>query len=176
MTHLQKVLIIGSGGAGKSTLARTLGEITGLPVYHLDSLFWHPGWVETSNDEWDKQVRDLVHRDAWILDGNYSRTLDIRTDFADTVIFLDFPRWLTTYRIIKRRIQHHGTTRPDMREGCPEKLDFEFVRWVWNYPRDKRPKILAKLAKLPTEKRVVILRSRSEVQRFIRSVRQYATR
>ena len=92
---MRRVAIIGSSGAGKSTLARRLGERTGLPVVHLDEHFWRPGWVETSRGEWRAVQTALCAQDAWIMDGNYSGTLDVRLARADTVVFLDLPRRVT---------------------------------------------------------------------------------
>ena len=109
---MRRVAIIGSGGAGKSRLARQLGEATRLPVIHLDSLFWRPGWTETPKDVWRRTVEDLVKGDEWILDGNFGGTMEIRLAAADTIIFLDFPRVLCTYRAIKRAITYWNRTRP----------------------------------------------------------------
>ena len=90
---MRKVLVIGSGGAGKSTFASKLSKRTGLPLIHLDSLYWRPGWIETSTAEWDQTIEHLLGRDTWIMDGNYGRTLERRLAACDTVIFLDLPLW-----------------------------------------------------------------------------------
>lgn len=90
---MERVAIIGPGGAGKSTLARQLGAITGVPVIHLDREHWKPGWVETPAAEWEERVRELAAAERWIIDGNYGGTLDVRLDRADTVVFLDFGRF-----------------------------------------------------------------------------------
>lgn len=111
-----RIAIIGSAGSGKSTLSQKLGEILSLPVVHLDRFYWKPNWTPTVNDEWDEFVKDAVSEDQWIIDGNYTRTLGIRLSEADAVIFLDMPRLLCIYRIIKRRIRYHGKTRPDLNE------------------------------------------------------------
>ena len=164
----RRILVIGSGGAGKSTLATRLGQRTGLPVVHLDALYWRPGWVATPNDEWDRAVAGLVGGEAWIMDGNYSRTLDQRLAACDTVLFLDLPRLTCLWRIVKRRLRFRQRTRPDMASGCEERLTWEFVRWVWAYPRRTRGKVLDKLrAAEAAGTRVVILRSDAEVERFL---------
>ena len=80
---MERVLIIGCGGSGKSTLARQLGEKTGLPVVHLDQLFWHPGWVESTKDEIDTKIREELGKSRWIMDGNYNRTLPLRLEKCD---------------------------------------------------------------------------------------------
>jgi adenylate kinase family enzyme len=167
----QRVAIIGSGGAGKSTLARQLGDITGLPVVHLDAHFWKPGWVSTPNDEWDATVTELAAGERWILDGNYGRTMELRFARADTVVFVDYSRWLCCYRAVKRRVRYAGRSRPDMAEGCEEKIDLEFLKWIWDYPATRRPGILARLNELRDEgKRVVVLRNPRETRRFLRRV------
>lgn len=97
--RLRKVLIIGSGGSGKSTLANRLGQRTNLEVIHLDQLYWRSGWVETPKAEWLEIVSDIVKRDQWIIDGNYSGTLEPRFKACDTIIFLDLPRTVCVWRI-----------------------------------------------------------------------------
>ncbi|WP_091168442.1 DNA topology modulation protein [Paenibacillus sp. 1_12] len=156
---MKKIVLIGSGGSGKSTLARKLGDVTQLPVYHLDALHWKPGWVPTPEGEWDRFQRELVQNDKWIIDGNYGRTLDIRLSEADTIIFFDLSRWITTYRIIKRRIMYHGKSRPDLTEGCPEQLDLQFIKWVWNFRKEKRPAIIEKLKNYSKTKKIILLKT-----------------
>ena len=142
---MKKVIVIGSGGAGKSTFSRQLGERLGLPVIHLDQLFWHSNWVRTPEDEWVEIVRREIARDEWIMDGNFGGTREMRMQACDTVIFLDMPRWLCMYRILKRTLFYHRSTRPDMAEGCDERFDPEFILWVWNYPNSGRRRLVAEL-------------------------------
>src|SRR5947209_9630130 len=127
---MRRVLVIGSGGAGKSTFARRLGKLLDLQVIHLDVNYWKPGWVETPKDEWRRKVEELAKGDAWIIDGNYSGTLDMRLAACDTVVFLDLPRTVCIRRVLKRVLTYRDGTRPDMAEGCTEKFDFEFLRWI----------------------------------------------
>lgn len=167
----ERVMIIGSGGAGKSTLARQLGELTGLPVVHLDAHFWKPGWVSSPNDEWDEAVTRFAAAERWIIDGNYGRTMEMRFARADTVVFLDYSRWRCCWRAIRRRVQFSGRTRPDMAEGCSEKIDLEFLKWIWDYPATRRPGILSRLEELRHDgKRVHVLRHPRETRRFLRWV------
>ena len=133
---MQRVAVIGPGGAGKTTFARALGTKTGLDVVHLDTLFWKPGWVETPRDEWRAMQEEVVARDAWIIDGNFGATLDVRLSRADTVVFLDFPRALCLRRAVVRAIRNHG--KPTQAEGCPEGFEVEFYRWIWSYPKESR--------------------------------------
>jgi adenylate kinase family enzyme len=164
---MRKVLVIGPGGAGKSTLARQLGVLLRIEVIHLDKFYWHPGWVETPKSEWPKTIEELVRRDAWIMDGNYSGTLDIRFKACDTLIFLDMNRMLCLWRVLKRAMMYRNRSRPDMAEGCPEMLSPEFILWIWNYRRETRPQIVRMLESNPEEKKIVWLRSPSEVKRFL---------
>ena len=167
-------MIIGSGGAGKSTLARQLGEALQLPVHHLDAYYWRPGWDPTPNEEWELFQENLVREESWIIDGNYGRTLDIRMKRADVIILLDFSRWITVYRVIKRRIMYHGKTRPDLNEDCPESLDFEFIKWVWNFRKTRIPGIIQKLRKY-NDKKIIILKSPKEVRTFVDRANDFLT-
>ena len=165
---MERIQNMGCSGAGKSTLARNLGEKTGLPVVHIDRLFWKSGWVESTKAEIDEKILREVSKDRWILDGNYSRTLQARLDRCDLVIYLDFPRWFCIVSVIRRYLQNAGQIRPDMAEGCPEKIDWEFLRWIWTYNRKHRTKFLEMLGRMPEEK-VVILKNRKAVNQYLES-------
>jgi adenylate kinase family enzyme len=164
---MRKVLVIGPGGTGKTTLATRIGEQTGLPVLHLDALYWKAGWKETPGDAWVQTVEVLIRQDAWIIDGNYGGTLDLRLAACDTVIYLDLPRFRCLWRVLKRRVHFHGKTRPDMAAECPERLTWAFLKWIWNYPHERRPSILQKLKTLSQKKNVHILDSRHNVEQFL---------
>lgn len=166
---MRRVAVIGSGGAGKSTLARALGGRLEIEVVHLDRLFWRPGWEPTPTDEWRALQVELVEPESWIIDGNYGGTLDVRLAAADTVLFLDFPRRVTMPSVLRRWWQHrgHDVQAPD----CPEHWDWTFLRWVWNYRRDSRPRALAAIADHAGHADVVVLTSRAAVRRFLDGVR-----
>ena len=167
---MRTIVIVGSGGAGKSTLARRLGEITGIEVFHLDRLFWKSGWVSISKEELAEKVQEIVCSNSWIIDGNYSGTMELRFCAADTIIFLDFPLWACLLGILRRRLMYADRTRPDMAEGCDEKLDWEFFFWVITFPFKRRKGIIEKLHKCSQEKNVFILRNRRAVNSFIANV------
>jgi adenylate kinase family enzyme len=164
---MRRVMVIGSGGAGKSTFALRLGALLDIPVIHLDAEHWRPGWVEPPKEEWRRKVEGLVSGDAWVIDGNYSGTLPLRLAACDTVVFLDLPRAVCLWRALKRALAFRNTTRPDMAAGCPEKIDLKFLRWVWDYPSRTRPKVLELLGENSEGRRVVRLRSRAEVEKFL---------
>ena len=163
---MKKVLVIGSSGAGKSTFSRRLGEATGLPVIHLDTLFWHPNWVESSKDEWVIKVEEALKGDSWIMDGSFSGTLAMRLEACDAVIFLDLPRVVCVYRVLKRLALYRKGSRPDMAEGCDEKFDWQFLKWVWNYPTRSKPKVEALLNSFKNEKTIIRLKSKKEIENF----------
>lgn len=165
-----RIAIIGPSGSGKSTLARQLGDKLALQVTHLDAHFWSAGWIESDREQWRETVSALVERERWIIDGNYSSTMDIRLPRAETIIFLDLPRWLCLLRVLRRWLTYYGDTRPDLPPGCPEKVDLEFLRWVWDYPQRSRPGTLALLRSLEGEKQIVRLQSAGAMRLFLREV------
>lgn len=168
---MRRVMIIGSGGSGKSTLARQLGKILNIEVFHLDAIHWKPGWVETPLDEWKAIIDELTKKETWIIDGNYGDcTMETRIQAADTIIFLDFPRVVCLFRIIKRWLQNNNKVRPDMGKGCAEKIDWKFLKWIWTYPDSKRPKILNKINAYKSNKNVIVLNNAKEVKRFLKQL------
>lgn len=134
---MERILIIGCGGAGKSTLARQLGEKLAIPVVHLDKLFWKPGWTERSDEEFDVLLEQELEKPRWIMDGNFNRTMPQRMGKCDAIIYLDFSRFACLRGVLKRVLTTYGKVRPDMGEGCPERIDFEFLKWVWNFKKTK---------------------------------------
>ncbi len=163
-----RLLVVGPSGAGKSTLAIRLAARTQLPLIHLDREYWRPGWVEPAKPAWENHVRELLARDAWIMDGNYSGTLAPRIAAADTIVFLDVSRWQCFAGVFKRWWRTRGRTRSDMAPGCPEQFpSLEFLTWIWNYERRSRPKVLALLDAVRATKRVIVLRSRAEAERLV---------
>ncbi|MEE1878430.1 topology modulation protein [Altererythrobacter litoralis] len=141
MAHsLQRVLIVGPCGAGKSTFGFALAEAAGLPLFHMDRLNWKPGWIESTDEELRARLREVVAGERWIIEGTYGGTLDERLPGADTVVYLDYPIPLCFWRVLKRILTWRGRARPDMPEGCPERLDLSFLLYVarWNHGPRRR--------------------------------------
>lgn len=161
---MDRVLVIGNGGAGKSSFAKRLGTILGIPVVNLDAFFWKPNWVPTPAGEWKEKVHHLVQQERWIMDGNYSGTYKERMDAADTIIYLDIPRMVCLFRVWKRWLSGR---RIDMIPDCREKVDLEFMKWIWNYPKNNHQKNMTLLREYKRAKEVLVFRSRKEVHAFI---------
>lgn len=170
---MRRVAIIGPGGAGKTTLALALGQALGIEVLHLDKLYWKPGWVEPLPDEWDAVQREAMAGDEWIADGASEGTPWLGE--ADTIIFLDLPLLFCLSRVIRRRLFSGDRPRMDAAVDCvPARFDRAFVKYLRSsrhYRRVTRPRIRAYLGQHATERRVVILRRRSEVRSFAARVR-----
>jgi adenylate kinase family enzyme len=162
---MRRVAVVGPGGAGKTTFSRRLGERLGVPVVHLDRHHWKPGWTEPAPDEWAAQQAELLTGDAWIADGNYGRTFDLRFARADTVIVLTLPPLRCVAGVLRRWATNFG--QDIQAGGCPERVNLAFLRWIWRYPKDSRPRLDAAIERHREHLRVVELRSRREAAAFL---------
>ncbi|NBJ12491.1 P-loop NTPase family protein [Microvirga arsenatis] len=160
---MQRILVIGSPGAGKSTLASRLAERLGLPLIHLDREYFGPGWATPTKPDWRDRVRALAARPAWVMDGNYASTFDIRVPRATAIVWLDLPRWRCLLGVLWRVAKNYGRVRPDLGPECVERFDWSFMRWIWAYRYKMRPKTARMLERLRPDQRVYVLRSRSEI-------------
>ncbi|MGC2485731.1 MAG: hypothetical protein WA359_05780 [Acidimicrobiales bacterium] len=162
---MQRVAVVGSPGAGKTTFARSLAGATNFPLIHLDHRFWSPGWVETPRDEWIEVQRALVAPSEWIVEGNYSATFDVRFERADTVIVLSPPRRVCLYRVLTRiaRNWHRDNQAP----GCPEHFDVEFLKLTWNFPRHSVPRLTEALSRFEGNLDVVFLKDERAVRDYL---------
>ncbi|MFC0096098.1 adenylate kinase [Micromonospora marina] len=167
---MRRILVVGSSGAGKSTLAGDLARRLDLPLIHLDRHYWRPGWAAPTVDDFRAEVAALAARPAWVMDGNYASTLDLRLPRADLLVLCDTSRPRCLARIVRRRWAHRAAPRPDLPEGCPERLDLGFLRYVWRYPRDSRPRVLAALAEHAPGLPVRRLRGRRDTARLLAGV------
>jgi len=165
---VNRVAVVGSGGAGKTTFARELSRRTGLPVVHLDHLYWSPGWVETPSEEWKVVLQGRLSADEWIADGNYAGTFDVRFPKADTIIILAPSRWTCVSRVLRRTLANHG--RSVQADGCPERIDLKFLKWVWRYQSDSRPLLDVAIREHGGTSKVIELKTPREVKQFFESL------
>jgi adenylate kinase family enzyme len=168
---MRRVLIIGNAGAGKTTFGRRLAALTGLPLVHLDRLFWRGEWETKSREEFDACLADELAKPSWILDGNFNRTIPLRLSYADTVFFFDLPTVTCLWGITERLFRYYGKTRPDMGGYCVERLDKnkgELYRHVLSFNREHREHYRRLLAEA-TGVTVITFRSRKEAEAYLKA-------
>ena len=158
---MNKILVIGCPGSGKSTFARALGEKINVPVYHLDNLYWNADKTTVESNEFDIRLREVLKNDRWIIDGNFSRTMETRLKHADTVYFLDLPSDVCL-ESVRNRI---GTVRPDI-PWVEEAEDEEFMDYIRNFSETRTPKIMELFALYP-DKEYIVFKARYDVERYI---------
>lgn len=164
----QRVVVIGSSGAGKSTFACRLGAATGLPVTHIDQLFWQPGWVQTPKPLYLERLATVVAQDCWIIEGVNASTLDLRLPRTDLLIWLERSRLACLGRVALRAASSYGSVRPDMAPGCPEQLpDFEFLTYVWTFGSRIAPRIEAAIDQHGMRERTVRLASDADAEAWL---------
>lgn len=161
---MQKIIIIGCPGSGKSTFARALQSITRIPMYHLDLLYWNSDKTTVPKSVFIQKLHDIINQDEWIIDGNYGSTIEMRLQACDTVFFLDYPVEICLEGIASRK----GKERPDMpwTERSGEDEDSEFISFIKNYNSESRPKVIALFEKNP-DKNIVVFHSREEADRYL---------
>lgn len=167
---MRRIMIIGGPGSGKSTLARSLGARLSLPVVHMDLIYWQGDWIERDKATVMQMAKAAADAPTWVFDGNHSRSMDYRAERADTIVFLDMPRALRTWRILWRSARYYGWTRPDMGPNCPERFDREFLSFSWNYQTNGRLRALAFVDRWSDARKTHILRSRAEVRQFLQQI------
>ena len=169
-----KIAIVGFSGSGKSTLARNLSEYYNLPVLHIDTVHHLPAWKHREVDEEKAMMEEFLNsNDNWVIDGNYFKlSFDRRMDEADIIIIMKFNRFKTIYRAHKRYKKYKNTTRPDMTEGCEEKFDFEFFKWLFYKGRSKATKRKYHDIEMKYSDKVVILKSQKQIDKYLKMVRK----
>ncbi len=170
LSQHKKILIIGSAGSGKTTLSKKLNKKLSLPIIHLDKYYWRPNWQRVSDDEWEKTIKKFSNQKTWIMDGNYSKTIATRLQYADVVIFLDIPRYICLLRVILRRFKiFSNKKRVDIPQDCKERMSFEFYKWIWNFSKRSRPGILELLENTSKKQKtqVIILKNSTQINEFI---------
>ena len=161
LSSIQRALVIGCPGAGKSTFARRLRDVTGLPLYYLDRIWHRPDKTNIPREEFGARVAALTAGGRWIIDGNYLRTLKPRLARCDTVFFLDLPVEDCLAGVAARR----GLPRED-KPWVEEEPDEEFLQYIRDFPADQRPEIIRLLDQYRAGRRVMTFRSRAEVEAF----------
>jgi len=164
-----RVLVIGAPGSGKSTLSTRLAARLGIPVHYLDHHHWLPGWQYRDAADARQRMRAIAETPAWVMDGNFSGTFDLRMPRADTLVWLDYPRATCIRRVLMRAIKDYGQSKPDLPEGCPEQFDAKLLRWVWDFPAKQRPEILAGIERFGRHLSVFQLCNDRDVAEFSRA-------
>jgi adenylate kinase family enzyme len=168
---MRRIIVVGSQGSGKTSLSRNLGRRLGLPVVHLDVLYWQPGWQPSDTASFRVRVTEAISREAWVVDGSFSGlAFDLTLARADLLVVIDRPRWLCQWRILWRSAFDRDTTRPDLPEGCPEQFDWKLMKEAWRYEVERAPVIEAERVQYGPDVPVVRLRRDRDIANFLCSV------
>ena len=169
---MQRVMIIGQPGSGKTTLARELGVATRLPVFHIDQIHWMPGWVERDREEKARLCAEVHAQPQWVFEGGHASTWPERLARADTVIWLDVPLWRRLFRVVRRTLSGYGRSRPDLPENCPERFSAEFYRYIWRTRHSARRRMANLIASAPPDKTVIKLSTLADVRAYLADIRR----
>lgn len=167
---MKRISVLGSPGAGKTTLSLQLVALTGLPVYHLDKYYLEkPEYWDGHNPEWIRLLKDIYKKDKWIIDGNYSKTFNERFERSDLIIFLDVSRIAAYKGVVKRRIKYHNKVRPEMPEGWKENLDFYFLNQIWRYHSRPKKEDVENILNQYKDK-VAIIKNKKDLNKLIQAI------
>ncbi len=163
-----KIAVLGYSGAGKSTLAAQLSKQYGIPVLHLDTVQFLPGWKERPRKQAQRMVSDFMEQPDWVIDGNYSQFYQSeRLEQADTILLLCFGRFRCLYRVWKRYRNNRGKVRESMAEGCEEKLDWEFICWVLFKGRNRKKRDIFLKIRGQYPQKTVLLKNPRQVKDYL---------
>lgn len=163
-----RIMVIGCPGAGKSTLSAQIAQIRNIPLVHLDSIQWIDDNTTAPQATFDAKLKEEIQKKEWIMDGNYARTLALRMECADMVIWLDFPRSICCYRILKRYVKNKRKKNP---HGNPDRLDFSFLRFVWNYKKENDSQIKSLKIKYQEQLHFIHIHSGQELKEFMKKIK-----
>lgn len=176
LQDVKKIAVIGCSGSGKTYVSFKLAAKLKLPIYHLDQYAWKPGWEKVDFEELSRVHHDLCQKDSWIIEGIYFKLLHERIEAADAIIFLNMPRYICIYNVIKRAIINHGMITPGNPEGCHQKIFsfkfIEFLQWIWLFNDKHQQKIFDALNLVQNSKHIYILKSMQEVNDFILKIEE----
>lgn len=161
----RRIVVIGISGAGKSTLSQKIAAGFGLPYISFDrDIFWLPGWTERPRPEQRKIITELAAGERWLMDGSNPSSFDLRLPRTDIVIWLRIARLVCIWSVVKRWIRYFGRTRPEMAPGCAERVDWEFIRFIWTYEEKFAPRLIAGIAEHGPDVPVLQLKSRRQMR------------
>lgn len=172
---MNRVLIIGSNGAGKTTFSYALAQKTGLPLIHIDQIYWQTGWQVTPSEEIDLAVLEYAQGPRWIIEGNNIRSLHLRLPFADTLFWFEFSPLVCLWNILLRHFQWLGKTRPDLPDGCESHLTLAFLRSAWGFNRKNRQTLQTLLQQHP-HLRAVRFTRRAQVKAYLTRLSEHSGR
>jgi len=167
--NMQRVLIIGNAGSGKSTFSKKLAKKTDLPLIHLDKIYWRGDWEHLSREDFDSILQTELEKPQWIMDGNFNRTIPLRLTFCDTVFFFDLPTSTCLWGITKRILTNYGKVREDMGGNCAEYFDRQkpqLYKNVLSFNRQHR-KAYQKLLAGAEHAKVIVFKSRRQANQFL---------
>ena len=169
---MQRVLVMGCPGAGKSTFARALADKLAVPLVSIDRLYWQPGWREPKTEDFTATMTDEAAKPAWVMDGNYvvSGAGDLRRERAQAIVWFDLPRLACLSGALRRIVPNYGTVRAEMAPGCPERFDWAFMKYIWTYRARQRPMLVSYLDTLRSDQPLAIFRSRAQASAYLAHV------
>ena len=169
---MPRIAVIGCSGSGKSTFSIRLNEITNIPIYHLDKMYWKSGWVEEDRNIFIDKQKNAVNQKSWIIDGNYLSTLDMRLNSATLVIHFKIGRLKCLTGYLKRLVKNYNRSRSDITAGCSEKLDFEFMKYIWNFEKENHSRA-EEILKAHPDVKMITFYSRKQADNYLKGAEKY---